>query len=68
MPDLLLINRGSGKSFVKFSGLPQATAGEGDTVQAIPHYKGTRRAAFVVNNGYNFDAGPRQLIELVPTK
>jgi hypothetical protein len=43
--------------------MPQASTGEGDTVQAIPHYEGTRRAAFVVNNGFNYpEPGPRQLI------
>jgi FG-GAP-like repeat len=65
VPDLLLLNRGSGTSYERFSGLPQATAGEGDRVRAIPGWKGTRRAAFLVNNGYGADAGPRQLIELV---
>ena len=64
MPDLLLLNRGSGVSYARFSSLPQATAGEGDTVQAIPHYKGTPRAAFLVNNGFEYPKrGPRQLIE-----
>jgi hypothetical protein len=64
VPDLLLLNRGSGVSYARFSSLPQATAGEGDTVQAIPHYKGTPRAAFLVNNGFEYPKrGPRQLIE-----
>jgi hypothetical protein len=48
--DLLLLNRGSGASYERFSDLPQATAREGDTVQAIPGWKGTFRAAFLVNN------------------
>jgi hypothetical protein len=64
--DLLLLNRGSGTSYTNFSGLPQATTGEGDTVQAIPRWKGTKRAAFLVNNGFNYpQPGPRQLIEFV---
>jgi hypothetical protein len=64
VPDLLLLNRGSGASYTNFSGLPQVTSGEGDTAQAIPNWKGTNRAAFLVNNGSE-GAGPRQLIELV---
>jgi FG-GAP-like repeat len=62
VPDLMLLNRGSGKSYTNFSGMPQAKTGEGDTVQAIPKYAGTKRAAFVVNNGFEDAAGPRQLI------
>jgi hypothetical protein len=66
-PDLLLMNRGSGTSYVSFPGLPQATTGEGDKVQAIPNWKGTSRAAFLVNNGAAYpQPGPRQLIELMP--
>ncbi|MDQ5874236.1 MAG: VCBS repeat-containing protein, partial [Actinomycetota bacterium] len=66
VPDLLLLNRGSGASYESFSGLPQVTTGEGDTAQAIPNWKGTNRAAFLVNNGRAYpNPGPRQLIELV---
>jgi FG-GAP-like repeat len=66
VPDLLLLNRGSGASYESFSGLPQVTTGEGDTVQAIPNWKGTSRAAFLVSNGRAYpEPGPRQLIELV---
>jgi FG-GAP-like repeat len=65
VPDLLLLNRGSGTSYERFLGLPQATSGEGDRVQAIPGWKGTSRAAFLVNNGFGQEAGPRQLIEFV---
>jgi FG-GAP-like repeat len=66
VPDMLLLNQGSGASYQSFSGLPQATTGTGDTAQAIPNWKGTNRAAFVVNNGRRYpDPGPRQLIELV---
>jgi hypothetical protein len=65
VPDLLLMNRGSGAAYESFSGLPQVTTGEGDKVEAIPNWKGTSRAAFVVNNGWAYpQPGPRQLIEL----
>ena len=63
LPDVLLLNDGSGTSFTKFTDMPQATSGEGDTVQAIPDWNGTRRAAFIVNNGFEDTPGPRQLIE-----
>jgi FG-GAP-like repeat len=62
VPDLMLLNRGGGTAYSTFSDMPQATSGEGDTVQAIPGYKGTRRAAFLVNNGFEGTPGPRQLI------
>jgi len=63
VPDVLLLNQGSGVTFTRFSDLPQATTGEGSTAQAIPDYKGTRRAAFLVNNGAQYpQPGPRQLI------
>ena len=66
VPDLLLLNGGSGASYNQFSGLPQVTTGDGDTAQAIPNWKGTNRAAFLVNNGRAYpEPGPRQLIELV---
>jgi FG-GAP-like repeat len=65
VPDRLLLNQGSGASYVGFAGLPQATTGNGDRVQAIPGWKGTARAAFLVNNGFEAATGPRQLIELV---
>jgi hypothetical protein len=42
VPDLLLLNQGSGVSYTNFSGLPQVTLGEGDRVEAIPGWKGTR--------------------------
>lgn len=46
-----------------FNRIPAAKTGEGDTVEAIPRYKGTTRAAFIVNIGYENTPGPRQLIE-----
>jgi FG-GAP-like repeat len=67
VPDVLLLNRGSGTSYRQFAGLPQTTVGEGSRVQAIPRWKGTQRAAFLVNNGHEAKGpGPRQLIELAP--
>ena len=66
VPDLLLLNGGSGTSYTEFAGLPQTTEGDGSRVQAITPWKRTRRAAFVVNNGQEVSPGPRQLIELVP--
>jgi hypothetical protein len=48
-----------------FAGLPQATTGDGDTVQAIPDWNGRSRAAFLVDNGHGGEPGPRQLIEFV---
>lgn len=65
VPDLLLMNQGSGTSYTQFPGFPQASTGDGSRVQAIPDWKGTRRAAFLVNNGHEDSLGPRQLIELV---
>lgn len=66
VPDLLLLNRGSGARYENFSGLPQVATGEGDKAEAIPNWKGTDRAAFIVNNGWAYpEPGPRQLIELV---
>jgi FG-GAP-like repeat len=64
VPDLLLLNQGSGAGYEQFAGLPQATKGDGDTVQAIPDWNRSR-AAFLVNNGAGAHAGPRQLIEFV---
>ena len=67
VPDLLLLNQGSGGSYRSFPGLPRARTGGGDTAQAIPNYRGTNLAAFLVSNGRSFpQPGPRQLIELVP--
>jgi FG-GAP-like repeat len=63
VPDLMLLGNGSGTGFTRFTDMPQASGGEGDSVQAIPGFDGTRRAAFLVNNGYEDTAGPRQLIE-----
>ena len=64
VPDLLLRNRDSGRRFKRFRRLTRTKQGEGDRVQAIPRWKGRRRAAFLVNNGHAEQAGPRQLIKL----
>jgi hypothetical protein len=64
VPDLLLRNRGSGTSYTNFGRLPQARTGEGDRVEAIKGWSGKPRAAFLVNNGFEGQAGPRQLIVL----
>jgi len=37
--------------------------GRGDSVTAIPNWKGTGRTAFLVFNGYRANPGPVQLIE-----
>ena len=61
--DQVFLNQDHGKRFVPGPKLP-AKKGVGDTVVAIPDWKGTRRAAFLVNNGFQFNTpGPRQLIE-----
>jgi len=62
-PDVLLLNEGDGRQFRRGPELPSTDAGGGDSVTAIPDYKGTGRAAFIVNNGYQTNPGPRQLIE-----
>ena len=65
-PDILLLNRGSGVSYGMFFPLPPATTGNGDTVQAIPGWRGTPRVAFLVNNGVApTRPDPPQLIEMV---
>ena len=41
----------------------QVTVGDGDIATAIPNWKGTGRAAFLVSNGKWGAKGPYQLIE-----
>jgi hypothetical protein len=60
--DEMFVNTRGGTQFVPGPKLP-AKRGVGDTVVAIPHWKGTDRAAFVVNNGFQYDLGRRQLIQ-----
>jgi hypothetical protein len=68
--DLLLLNAGRNASTGKWQltsfPLPQTTVGDGDTVGAIPDWRGSGRAAFLVNNGRFSAKGPRQLIHLAP--
>jgi hypothetical protein len=64
VPDLLLRNGGSGTGYARFGHLPQATTGEGDRVESIRRWRGTSRSAFLVSNGFEGQAGPRQLIVL----
>lgn len=62
--DRLYLNNGTGGGFTSFGGLPRVTFGNGDEAQAIPNWKGSGRAAILVNNGGTpAGAGPRQLIE-----
>ncbi|MGD9510915.1 MAG: FG-GAP repeat domain-containing protein [Geminicoccaceae bacterium] len=62
-PDILLINNGNGKSFhVNAHPLPRVTKGDTDVVTAIPNWRGTKRAAFLVSNGKWGASGPYQLI------
>ena len=66
-PDVMLINDGTGRSFHTIL-LPQVAAGDGDAVAAIPNWKGTGRAAFLVSNsksGSSHGKGPTQLITFI---
>lgn len=63
-PDLMLINNGDSRSFHTMP-IPQVAAGDGDAVAAIPNWRGTGRAAFIVSNsksGSGHGSGPTQLI------
>jgi hypothetical protein len=60
-PDQIFLNDGKGH-FTPSVKLPR-NGGQGDTVVPIPDWKGTGRAAFLVNNGFQFKAGARQLFE-----
>jgi hypothetical protein len=60
--DQVFLNEGHGKRFEPGPTLP-SKKGVGDSVVAIPDWKGSGRAAFLVNNGFQYDIGPRQLIE-----
>jgi hypothetical protein len=62
-PDILLINNGNGKSYhVNAHPLPRVTRGDTDVVTAIPNWRSTGRAAFLVSNGKWGASGPYQLI------
>lgn len=60
--DQVFLNSGDGRRFTPGPRLPRAQ-GVGDKVVAIPNWKGTGRAAFVVNNGFQETVAPRQLFE-----
>ena len=60
-PDIMLINDGDGASF-HATPIPQVSEGEGDIATAIPSWRGTGRAAFLVTNGKWTTPGPSQLI------
>ena len=60
--DQMFVNTRDATQFDRGPRLP-SKQGVGDTVVAIPDWKGTGRAAFLVNNGFQYDRGPRQLIE-----
>jgi hypothetical protein len=57
-----LLNSGNGRTYTHGPKIP-AHKGVGDGAVAISNWKGTGRAAFVVNNGYQFNPAPPQLIE-----
>ncbi len=57
----LFLNEDHGTKWKKSVKLAAPSNAGGDTVDAIPNYKGTHRAAFVVNNGYETTIGTRQL-------
>jgi hypothetical protein len=60
-PDQIFLNEGGGRSWKKGPTLAPPANGSGDTVTPIPNYKGSHRAAFIVNNGYESTVGTRQL-------
>lgn len=61
-PDFVLLNDGTGRSFTRFSGLPQLTTGDGDIATCIPDWRGTGHGAVLVTNGKWKTSGPNQLL------
>jgi hypothetical protein len=59
--DVMLLNKGSGASY-RTTSIPQVKVGNGDVATAIPNWRGTGRAAFLVTNGRWGVRGPVQLI------
>jgi hypothetical protein len=64
-PDVMLLNNGSGASY-RTTSIPQLREGNGDVATAIPNWRGTGRAAFLVTNGRWGVPGPAQLITFGP--
>jgi VCBS repeat protein len=62
-PDQIFLNDGGGTKWAPSVQLPATDKGGGDSVVTISDYKGTHRAAFLVNNGFQDTPGPRQLWE-----
>ena len=62
-PDQVFLNDGNGRRWTDGPKLASPKGGAGDTVVAIPGWKGTKRAAFLVNNGFQTARGARQLFE-----
>ena len=60
-PDRVYLNDGKGP-FSLGPDVPVADAGAGDSVVTLPDWRGQGRDAFLVNNGFQETAGPRQLI------
>lgn len=60
-PGQIFLNEGGGTKWQSSLTLAKPAKGSGDTVVPIPDYKGSHRAAFIVNNGYENTVGTRQL-------
>ena len=55
-PDQIYLNDGDGQ-FTPGPEMPAVGEGGGDTVGALPDWRGSGRAAFIVNNGYQETPG-----------
>jgi len=66
VPDVLLLNRGTGTSWTRFRGLPGPTPGCGDTAAPLDFDRDGRQDFVVLNGGYmrysDADLGPDQLL------
>ncbi len=60
-PDRVYLNEGKGLKWKAGPEMAPTKTGSGDTVVAIADWKGSGRAAFLVNNGFENDTGERQL-------
>jgi hypothetical protein len=63
LPDQIFLDDEKGLGFTPGPKLASPPGGSGDTVAAIPDWKGTGRAAFLVDNGFQTAPGARQLFE-----